>query len=71
MSQRPATGQYGKTMTPDEYGKLLPGDLEHFMLCPDCREVFDLRDSEEVVFHLAHHKPQRPAIRGRDPERLE
>jgi hypothetical protein len=31
-------------MTPDEYGKLLPGDPEHFMLCPDYRLAVALGD---------------------------
>jgi hypothetical protein len=32
------------------------------------RSEFDLRSDEDVVFHLAHHKPQRPAFRIRGPE---
>ena len=54
-------------MTAEEYEKLSTADREHFLQCPDCREMFDLRSSEDVVFHLAHHKPQRPAFRSRDP----
>jgi len=58
-------------MSPAEFENLSAADQEHCMLCPDCREMFDLRNSEDVVFHLAHHKPQRPALRIRDPQRLE
>jgi uncharacterized C2H2 Zn-finger protein len=50
-------------MTSEEYEKLPTTDQEHFMRCPDCRQMFDLRSDEDVVFHLAHHKPQRPAFR--------
>jgi len=57
----------GKTMTAEEYEKLPAADRDHFMQCPDCREMFDLRSSEDVVFHLAHHQPQRPAFHSRDP----
>ena len=55
-------------MTSDEYEKLPTAVQEHFMRCPDCREMFDLRRDEDVIFHLAHHKPQRPAFRIRGPE---
>ena len=59
----------GKTMTLEEYEKLPAADQEHFLRCPDCREMFDLRSEEDVVLHLAHHKPpQRPAFRIRGPE---
>src|ERR1051325_1933693 len=34
-------------------------------------DFFDRRNLEDVVFHLAHHKPQRPALRIPDPQRLE
>jgi hypothetical protein len=57
-----------KTMTSQEYEKLPTGEQQHFMLCPDCQEMFDLRSEQDVVFHLAHHKPRRPAFRIRDPE---
>jgi len=59
----PSRAYQAKTMTSEEYEKLPATDQEHFMLCPDCRELFDLRSDEDVVFHLAHHKPQRPAFR--------
>jgi len=52
-----------ETMTLEEYQKLPGTEQEHFMRCPDCRQMFDLRSDEDVVFHLAHHKPQRPAFR--------
>ena len=58
-------------MTSGEYEKLPAADQEHYMQCPDCREMFDLRRSEDVVFHLAHHKPQRVALGVRDPQRVE
>jgi len=54
-------------MTAEEYEKLGADDREHFMQCPDCREMFDLWSSEDVVFHLAHHKPKRSAFRSRGP----
>ena len=50
-------------MTAEEYEKLPATDQEHFLRCPDCQELFDLRNDEGVVFHLAHHKPRRPAFR--------
>ena len=37
-------------MTADEYEKLPAADQDHFMLRPDCREMFDLWSSEDVVF---------------------
>ena len=56
-------------MTSEEYEKLPATDKEHFMRCPDCREMFDLWSDEDVVFHLAHHKPQqRPRFHIRGPE---
>jgi len=54
-------------MIAEEYDKLPSADREYFMQCPDCREMFDLRNSEDVVFHLAHHKPQGPAFRSQPP----
>ena len=59
-------------MTSDEYEKLSAAEQEHFICCPDCREMFDFRNEEDVVFHLAHHKLlQRTAFRNRDPERFQ
>ena len=55
-------------MTLDEYEKLPATDQKHFLLCPDCREMFDIRSVDDVVFHLAHHKTQRPSFRFRDPD---
>jgi hypothetical protein len=49
-------------MTLDEYEKLRAAEQEFFMQCPDCREMFDLRNLEDIVLHLAHH-PQLPALR--------
>jgi len=43
-------------------------EQKHFMQCPDCRAMFDLRSEEDVVFHLAHHKPQHSVFRIRGPE---
>ena len=54
---------YGKTMTLDEYEKLPVAEQKFFMQCPDCRELFDLRNLEEIVFHLAHRNPPLPAFR--------
>lgn len=61
----------GKTVTSDEYEKLPAAEQEHFMCCPDCREMFDFRSEEDVVFHLAHHKLPRPASRIRNPDRFQ
>jgi hypothetical protein len=61
----------GNTMTSKEYEKLPAADQERFMLCPDCREMFDLRSDDDVIFHLAHHKPQQPAPHIRNPERFQ
>ena len=55
-------------MTSDEYEKLPAAEQKFFMQCPDCREMFDLRSEEDVVFHLAHHKPQHSVFRIRDSE---
>src|SRR5262245_14793561 len=52
-------------MTVEVYQKLPVEEREHFMQSPDCRKMFDLRSLEDVVFHLAHHKPQRPAFLSR------
>jgi hypothetical protein len=48
-------------MSSDEYEKLPAKDREHFFQCPDCGEMFDFRILDDVAFHLAHHKPPRPA----------
>ena len=61
----------GNTMTSKEYEKLPAADQEHFMLCPDCREMFDLRSDDDVISHLAHHKPQQPAPHIWNPERFQ
>jgi len=58
----------GNTMSTGEYAKLPAADQEHFYQCPDCGEMFDFRSLDDVVFHLAYHKPQRPAFRIRGPE---
>ena len=40
-----------------EYAKLPAAEQKFFMQCPDCREMFDLPNLEEIVFHLAHRNP--------------
>jgi hypothetical protein len=55
-------------MTSEEYEKLPAAEQEHFYQCPDCGEMFDFRSLDDVAFHLAHHKPQRPTFRNRGPE---
>ena len=58
-------------MTSKEYEKLPAADQERFMRRPDCREMFDLRSDDDVIFHLAHHKPRQPAPHIRNPERFQ
>jgi hypothetical protein len=48
-------------MTRDEYEKLAAADQKHFLLCPDCRQMLDLRSLEDVFLHLARHKSERQA----------
>src|SRR4051812_160664 len=53
-------------MTLDEYKKLPAAEQKFSMQCPDCREMFDLRNLENIVLHLAHRSPPRPAFRIAD-----
>jgi hypothetical protein len=50
-------------MTLDEYEKLPAAEQKFFLQCPDCRELFDVRDLAEIVSHLAHRNPPLPAFR--------
>ena len=47
-------------MSSEEFENLPAAEQEHFYECPDCGEMFDFRSFDDVVLHLAHHKPQRP-----------
>ena len=49
-------------MTFDEYKKLPAAEQKLFMECPVCREMFDLRNLENIVLHLAHRSLPRPAL---------
>ena len=55
-------------MTREQYEKLPAEDLEHFMQCPRCGEMFDKRSLDEVVFHI--HPRRRPGIRYSGSEKL-
>ena len=41
-------------MTLDEYEKLPLEEKEHFAMCAKCREIFDRRRLDEVLFHTDH-----------------
>lgn len=55
-------------MTREQYEKLPAEDLEHFMQCPRCGEMFDKRSLDEVVFHI--HPRGRTSIRYSGSQKL-
>ena len=43
-------------MTTDEHEHLPSEEKDHFGRCPECREMFDRRSLDEVLFHCTDHK---------------
>lgn len=42
--------------TPDD----VEGELDSYMICPECGQVFDLRSPAETLYHSSEHGPHEP-----------
>jgi predicted anti-sigma-YlaC factor YlaD len=55
-------------MNKGDYEQLPLEEKEHFMECSECREMFDRRSLDEVLFHQDHKR--RPDIQYSGSEQI-